>query len=106
MLPGNNEDDHSFSVYGREVDIYIASSDGSPRAGSNKVWPECGLVKAFEGGRGKGENCCGGYFCCPGFHFFLNTNYVGNIVVGDRRPGDRLVGLQGTTLALKKRSFI
>ena len=26
-----------------------------------------------------------------------------SIVVGDRGPGDRVVGLQGTTLALKKR---
>ena len=50
MLPGNNENDHSFSVYGREVDIYIASSDGSPRAGSNKVWPIHGQIASFEGG--------------------------------------------------------
>ncbi|PVD21395.1 hypothetical protein C0Q70_19568 [Pomacea canaliculata] len=37
VLPGNHEEENSFSVFGREVDIFIATSGEGQRGGSNKV---------------------------------------------------------------------
>ena len=37
VFTGSEDQENSFGVYGREVDIYVAPNEGALRAGSNKV---------------------------------------------------------------------